>query len=465
MVAATEQFLQLVDDLSFDFVTDETTDRLIDARRTLQAEVAGLVMAVQAATDTEANMTAIEICIEQLRSVDTTTKELLIASKLQVEERDALRHRALEQNVDRFRDVQRNGERTEATIRVRRALSMSHVSTEENRSPTMMEEVDQTNDTDQAYEDEMRTAKGEQQHSSPYGFNGNDEYSLGKEVPMLSTRSMNRMYTEPSLNRGVTAAAVRMAAARLRNGELSPNSDVDDVYNEHLFTNTPNRQERNRSLGDEEAESYHDRLEENMDNEREQPAFYSSDLMSKVAPWTIQSPEHGSTPSLTPQASMPTMSSGATGSKVERNRKLAQLLGEDAPLPGTVAAGASGSKLKQLLGDEVGSAVPLFLSNKPAADEKPWYLGYDYKDEEIVFTVDSNVKGGTLNALVERCTLHDTLDTNFINNFLLTYRSFTSSDEFMELLFKRFQVQVPAGLNPEEIEAWRSKKQTPIRLR
>ncbi|KAI9597042.1 ras guanine nucleotide exchange factor domain-containing protein [Syncephalis fuscata] len=107
----------------------------------------------------------------------------------------------------------------------------------------------------------------------------------------------------------------------------------------------------------------------------------------------------------------------------------------------------------------------MLTSSKPAVEEKPSFLGYDYEENEIVFTLDGNVNGGTLKALVERCTLHDTLDTTFINNFLLTYQSFTTSEEFMELLFKRFQIQPPSGLSPEDLELWSKKKQTPVRLR
>ncbi|RKP27015.1 ras guanine nucleotide exchange factor domain-containing protein [Syncephalis pseudoplumigaleata] len=113
----------------------------------------------------------------------------------------------------------------------------------------------------------------------------------------------------------------------------------------------------------------------------------------------------------------------------------------------------------------VGNTAPVLTSSKPTTEEKPWFLGYDYDESEIVFTVDANVKGGTLRALVERCTLHDALDTTFVNNFLLTYRSFTTSEEFLNLLFKRFQVQPPPGLTAEEMEIWRSKKQKPIQLR
>lgn len=43
-------------------------------------------------------------------------------------------------------------------------------------------------------------------------------------------------------------------------------------------------------------------------------------------------------------------------------------------------------------------------------DENPWYLGHEHQDEDqIAFTSDGTVKAGTLPALVERLTLHDTL--------------------------------------------------------
>jgi hypothetical protein len=41
-----------------------------------------------------------------------------------------------------------------------------------------------------------------------------------------------------------------------------------------------------------------------------------------------------------------------------------------------------------------------------------WYLGHDYPEEDLVFTAEKTIKGGTLAALVERLTLH-----NFIGTF------------------------------------------------
>ncbi|CAG8483932.1 5238_t:CDS:2 [Funneliformis caledonium] len=98
-------------------------------------------------------------------------------------------------------------------------------------------------------------------------------------------------------------------------------------------------------------------------------------------------------------------------------------------------------------------------------DDKPWYLSYDYDPSEMLFNMESYVKGGTLDALAERLTLHDSLDSNFIATFLLTYRSFCTTDELFDRLFKRFMIQPPDGLTREELEVWQEKKQTPIRLR
>ncbi|KAI9007925.1 ras guanine nucleotide exchange factor domain-containing protein [Phycomyces nitens] len=94
-----------------------------------------------------------------------------------------------------------------------------------------------------------------------------------------------------------------------------------------------------------------------------------------------------------------------------------------------------------------------------------WYLGYDYAEGEIVFTKENTLKGGTLPALVERLTLHDTLDMSFIANFLLTYRSFCTSDEFLGLLEQRYNLLAPEGLTPEELETWTERKQKLVRLR
>ncbi|KAF9973435.1 hypothetical protein BGZ73_003328 [Actinomortierella ambigua] len=119
-----------------------------------------------------------------------------------------------------------------------------------------------------------------------------------------------------------------------------------------------------------------------------------------------------------------------------------------------------GEKLKKMLGDDAPAVI-----TQQKSTETPWFLGYDYSIHDISFNMEGHVKGGTLPALVERLTLHDTLDSNFIATFLLTYRSFASTEQFFTLLFRRFTISPPPGLEPHELELWTEKKLTPIRLR
>ncbi|KAF9582247.1 hypothetical protein BGW38_000456 [Lunasporangiospora selenospora] len=112
-------------------------------------------------------------------------------------------------------------------------------------------------------------------------------------------------------------------------------------------------------------------------------------------------------------------------------------------------------KLKKILGDDAPS--------RPSA--QPWFLEYDYSKEDVILNSEGQVKGGTLPALIERLTLHDGVDMNFIATFLLSYRSFTNTKELFQLLFHRFTIQAPLGVDQSDLELWTEKKQTPIRLR
>ncbi|KAF9929050.1 hypothetical protein FBU30_001893 [Linnemannia zychae] len=119
-----------------------------------------------------------------------------------------------------------------------------------------------------------------------------------------------------------------------------------------------------------------------------------------------------------------------------------------------------GHKVKKMLGDEAPAPAP-----KPKVQEQPWYLGHDYLPSHISFNMEGHVRGGTLPALVERLTLHDGPQANFVANFMLTYRSFATTEELFTLLFKRFTISPPMGLDAEELEIWTERKLTPIRLR
>ncbi|GBB90672.1 hypothetical protein RclHR1_01770020 [Rhizophagus clarus] len=129
----------------------------------------------------------------------------------------------------------------------------------------------------------------------------------------------------------------------------------------------------------------------------------------------------------------------------------------------TICGSNTGEKLQSKVTKE--DVSPNAVQSQKQKENKPWFLNYDYDTPEMVFNMGSSVKGGTINALVERSTMHDLLDSNFIATFLLTYRSFCSTDDFFDMLVKRFMIQPPEGLTQLELEVWQEKKQTPVRLR
>ncbi|KAF7968737.1 hypothetical protein HWV62_29559 [Athelia sp. TMB] len=138
-----------------------------------------------------------------------------------------------------------------------------------------------------------------------------------------------------------------------------------------------------------------------------------------------------------------------------------------------------GEKLKKLLGSE----APQHYLNIANAEAKPWYLRPTYDEKEILIDPDGTVRGGTINALVERLTAHEHggrilsqvsvprlaqiyfTDPTFIKTFLMTYNSFTTLDELFDLLVKRFWIQPPDSLNPQELEEWGKLKQHVIQMR
>lgn len=106
------------------------------------------------------------------------------------------------------------------------------------------------------------------------------------------------------------------------------------------------------------------------------------------------------------------------------------------------------------------SAVSVTVSTK----DVPWYLEPDY-DNEIVYDKKDHLRGGTLRALVERLTYHNSMNATFNTAMLLTFRSFTTPEELFQELVKRFGIQPPEGLSQEEFVKWTDQKQKLVRLR
>lgn len=153
---------------------------------------------------------------------------------------------------------------------------------------------------------------------------------------------------------------------------------------------------------------------------------------------------------------------------------------DDGVKPPVTARSGGSSKLRKIFGEDATNAasssspaLPLSASQSSAVpsgvkqeEERPWFLDHDYSPDDIVFTDDGKtVKGGTLHALVVRLTLYDGFNLSYNNTFLMTYRSFTTTGELLDLLFDRCGIAPPLGLTDEEMEIWVTQKQFPIRIR
>ncbi|KAI9277421.1 ras guanine nucleotide exchange factor domain-containing protein [Sporodiniella umbellata] len=101
-------------------------------------------------------------------------------------------------------------------------------------------------------------------------------------------------------------------------------------------------------------------------------------------------------------------------------------------------------------------------NNLGSLNSTPWFLKANLSE---LLLEKGKIKGGTLNGLVKRLTQHDHLDTKFNITFLLTYRSFSTTEELFCALFQRYQILPPENLSSQEVEMWREKKLKLVRLR
>ncbi|KAH7108421.1 ras GEF [Auriculariales sp. MPI-PUGE-AT-0066] len=119
-----------------------------------------------------------------------------------------------------------------------------------------------------------------------------------------------------------------------------------------------------------------------------------------------------------------------------------------------------GPKIAQFFGDD----APEYMLNQ-MTKEQPAYLQPDYAATDIIVNPDGSVRGGTLLALVERLTMHDFRDPIYFDSFLQTYKTFTSPEELIDLLIRRYHMQPPENLTQDQVHDWRDKKLNVVRLR
>lgn len=127
--------------------------------------------------------------------------------------------------------------------------------------------------------------------------------------------------------------------------------------------------------------------------------------------------------------------------------------------------------------------MPDAIIEKVNPDSKPWFLRAEHSPKDIWLNPEGGVRGGTLPALIERLTSHDrsgtfqrifigkswfttfSIDIGFNSTFLVTFKSFTTLDEVFDSLVKRFYLEPPEGLTPEELKIWVDQKQQFVRFR
>lgn len=97
--------------------------------------------------------------------------------------------------------------------------------------------------------------------------------------------------------------------------------------------------------------------------------------------------------------------------------------------------------------------------------EPPPFLACDIEPDELVYSSTGRIRGGTLPALVAYLTKHDAYDATFTATFLTTFKTFTTTDEFLRLVMQRYRITPPPGLTPEQHTVWTERKQRPTRLR
>lgn len=101
-----------------------------------------------------------------------------------------------------------------------------------------------------------------------------------------------------------------------------------------------------------------------------------------------------------------------------------------------------------------------YMFDKPDTDAT---IKFDKKETEVGQM--STIIAGTLVKIVERLTYHEYQDMNFLWAFLMTFKTFTSSSELLDLLNNRFDMPKPANPSKQQMEKFISTRLIPIHLR
>ncbi|KAJ1514989.1 hypothetical protein HMI55_004141 [Coelomomyces lativittatus] len=155
--------------------------------------------------------------------------------------------------------------------------------------------------------------------------------------------------------------------------------------------------------------------------------------------------------------------------------------GDTSSRPTSISSSSTSSAPRVKSRDQVSEVAPLesFFQTNPISFQTPAnppelpdlparmdFLGRDTPVHDILFSKEGKVVSGTFSALIEQLTTHDVpVDRSFLTAFFRTFRMFATPNDVCSLLIQRFLLKMPSKLNALDMEVWKEKKQTPIRLR
>ncbi|KNC52088.1 uncharacterized protein AMSG_00916 [Thecamonas trahens ATCC 50062] len=117
------------------------------------------------------------------------------------------------------------------------------------------------------------------------------------------------------------------------------------------------------------------------------------------------------------------------------------------------------------VGGQESSLLTALMEQKKDEPSRSDRVVWDEPDspDNLVVEIDANnheiVVAGTLAKLVERLTYHRYPDPMYLSAFLLTYRSFTTPPQLLDLLEQRFNATPPAGASGEELMKFRKTRE------
>lgn len=93
-------------------------------------------------------------------------------------------------------------------------------------------------------------------------------------------------------------------------------------------------------------------------------------------------------------------------------------------------------------------------------------LSHDYSLEDVAYNKDGVLVGASLECLVEKMTPHDNIvEPAFSAVFFMTFRMFSTPQELVATVIRRYNLLPPAGLDDEDLYVWQQRKGVPVRLR